>query len=155
MKTLTIKQDMVEELDSDESKLRFANDVISMLAEHEPTITSVTVESLRKGLNADLPPLRIGVKFDSNNMGVTEVRRYQMMQSGYVPVSLHCGYKDYEYRRLDDMSDSEIRSFIEVVNREISHSKGKRGHLKFLRYLRLACGTYCIEADRENCLNRF
>jgi len=155
MKTLTIKQEMVDELDSDENKLRFANDIISVFTEHEPITSSDTVEALRDGLNVDLPPLQIRAEFDSKNMGVTEIRRYHLAQSGYVPVSLDCGYKDYKYRRLDNMSDSELRSFFLMVEAKMSRSKGKRAFLKFLRYLHFACSIYCIEAGHENCLTDY
>ena len=40
MKTLTIKQEMVEGLESDERKLEFANTVISMFIEPEPKYDS-------------------------------------------------------------------------------------------------------------------
>lgn len=155
MKTLTIKKEMVEGLDSDERKLEFANTVISMFIEPETTINSLTAKGLCEGLNVDLPALRIGAAFDSKNMGAAEVRRYHMTQAGYVPVDLDCGYDDYKYRYLDNMSDSEVRTFIASVDRNVRHSTGKRDHLKFLRYIRLACATYCIEANRENCLDKF
>ena len=154
MKTLTIKQKMVEGLDSDESKLEFANTVMSMFVEPEPATSSITAKALYDGLNIDLPALRISAPFDSKNMWAPEYRRYHITQAGYVPVDLDCGYDDYEYRYLEDMSDSEVRSFIVEVGRKISHSTGKRGHHKFLRYIRLASISYCIEADRENCIPR-
>ena len=155
MKTLTIKQELVEGLDSDERKLEFANTVISMFIEPEPTTNSLTAKGLYEGLNIDLPKLRIGAPFDSKNMGVADVRRYHMTQAGYVPVNLDCGYDDFKYRCLDEMSDSEVRSFSASVDRKICHSTGKRDYLKFLRYMRHACAIYCIEANRENCLNKF
>lgn len=155
MKTLTIKQEMVEGLDSDECKLEFANTVISMFIEPEPTTNSLNAKALYEGLNVDLPELRIGAPFISKNMGAAEVKRYHMTQAGYVPVVLDCAYDDYKYRYLDDMSDIEVRAFFAGVDRSMSHSKGKRDHLKFLRYMRHVCATYCIEANRENCLDNF
>ena len=155
MKTLTIKQEMIEELDSDESKLEFANSVISMFEDPEPTTNSLTAKALYEGLNVDLPALQISAPFDSKNMWAPEYRRYRMTQAGYVPVCLDSSYDDYEYRYLDDMSDSEVRSFMAEVGRKRCHCKGRRGHLKFLQHVRLACATYCIEADRECCLDNF
>ncbi len=155
MKTVTIKQEIVDGLNTDERKLDFVNALISMFIEPEPATSSLTAKSLHEGLNVDLPALRIGASFDSRNMGTAEVRRYHMTQGGYVPVCLDCGYDDYEYRYLDDMSDNEVRSFLADVDRNISHSKGKRDHLKFLRYLHKACSIYCIEENRENCLDNF
>ena len=155
MRTLTIKQNMVEKLDSDESKLEFANTVISMFIEPEPITNSLTAKALAEGLNVNLPALQIGAPFDSKNMWAPEYSRYHITQAGYVPVNLNCSYDDYEYRYLEDMSDSEVRSFIIEVGREMSHSKGRSGHLKFLRYVRLASATYCIEAGRESCFDNF
>lgn len=155
MKTLTINQELVEGLDSDERKLEFANTVISMFIEPKPTTNSLTAKGLYEGLNVDLPALRIGAPFVSKNMGTAEVRRYHMTQAGYVPVVLDCAYDDYEYRYLDEMSDSEVRSFFAGVDRNMSHSKGKRDHLKFLSYMRKVCAIYCIEANRESCLDKF
>lgn len=155
MKTLTIHHDLIDNLDSDASKLEFANTVISMFEDDEPETNSLTAQALYKGLNRDLPALHISAPFKSKNMSAPEVKRYHMTRAGYVPISLDCRYDDYEYRFLDKMTDSEISSFIATVERKISHSKGKRDFMKFLRYIREACAIYCIESDRENCLRNF
>ena len=52
MKTLTIKREMMEPLDSDESKLDFANSVIALFADHEAERGMVS-EELQDGLNVD------------------------------------------------------------------------------------------------------
>lgn len=152
MRTLTINHEMIDALDTDAAKLEFANNVISMFKDAEPETKSLNAQALYKGLNRDLPSLRIGVSFDTKNMGAAEVKRYHMVRSGYVPLSLDCRYEDYEYRFLDNMSDSEVRSFIAALCRKISHCKNKRDYRNFLWYMRRACSVYCIEKNREDCL---
>lgn len=148
MKTLTIEHSMVETLDSDDSKLEFINSIITLLTDGK-----TANNSLSNGLNVDLPePLDGAPVFDSKNMGVTEVRRFYMLQAGHVPVSLDCGYADYKYKDIRDMSDDELFRYLICVNKKIKSTKDKRNFLNFLNHIQLTIKTYCINTDRESLL---
>lgn len=152
MKTLTIMRDTIDLLGSDESKLEFANSVISLFTDSEST-DSTTNYRLQNGLNVDIPePLDGAPLFDSKNMAASQFKRFSMVRAGYVPATLDCGYEDYSYLKLKDMSDNELIKYLKYVELKILHSKGKREHLKFLNYIRLSSKIYCINADRDSCL---
>lgn len=144
MKTLTIKQDIIDSLGSDESKLEFANSVIALLSDSEdPQQSSQNGEALSQGLNSDLPePMKGAPDFDSGNMDAPEFRRYSLLMAGYVPAGkngLNCSYSDYEYRQLSDMTEHEIESLWNMAAAKIKQSRGKRDYVKFLNYL---CDIY-------------
>jgi hypothetical protein len=139
LKTLTIKQDIIDKLDSDKSKLEFANSVITLMSGSGQTLSNKFDEALGEGLNSDLPePMDGAPDFDSSNMSAPEVRRYSLLKAGYVPAGrkgLNCGYSGYEYKHLSDLSQLEFDFFRSSVWSNIDESKGKKGYVKFLRYL--------------------
>ncbi len=136
MKTLTIKREMIEALESDESKLDFATAVIEILTVREP-ITGKTGRLLQDGLNVDIPkPLESSPEFDSSNMSAAQFKMFSMVRAGFFPVHLNCGYADYKYKHLDDYSDDELADLFCDVSSKIYKSKGKKGFLFFLNYLR-------------------
>lgn len=135
MKTLTIKCEMVDSLDSDESKLDFANSVITLLTDRQ-TVKSTTEEILTKGLNDDLPePLEGSPEFDSSNMAAAEYKRFSMVRAGNFPVNLNCGYADYRYKHRDEFSEDELAEMFSEVGLKMYRSKGKRDFLVFLGYI--------------------
>ena len=156
MKMLTIKQELVEGLDSDKSKIEFADTVKLMFENPKLTTSGITYQTLRKRLNTNnFPRLHLGVvPIGTRGMSAATLMRYEFSKVGYVPVSFDCSYDDYEYEFLCDMTDSQVISFLVVVNKEKTNIKGRRGYMKYLRYLHLVCFAYCIEEDRENCLVR-
>ena len=143
MKTLTIKREMVESLDSDESKLDFANTIKSMFIEPEPSTNSPTAKALHDGLNVDLPePLAGSPEFDSSNMAAAEHKRFSMVRAGYFPVSLNCGYADYEYKHHHDFSRDEMIDMFCDVGSKKSRSKSKRDFIVFLDYIQQVLDWY-------------
>jgi hypothetical protein len=139
MKTLTIKRDIIDSLDTDESKLEFANSVIALLSDPKKSSSGKIDEALSSGLNSDLPePMAGAPDFDSSNMSAPEFRRYSLLRAGYVPAGgkrLDCGYSEYEYKHLSDLSERKFESFWKEAGAMIKQSKGKRDHVKFLQYL--------------------
>ena len=139
MKTLTIKRDIIDSLDSDESKLAFANSVIAALSDPKKSPSGTVAEALTEGFNSDLPePMDGAPDFDSSNMAAAEYKRYSMVRAGYVPAagkSLYCGYSEYEYKHLSELSEIEFDSHWESAISKIKHSKGKKDYIKFLEYL--------------------
>jgi hypothetical protein len=136
MQTLTIKQDSIKSLDSDESKLDFANSVIELLSDPKKSSSSEINEALSEGLNVDLPePMEGAPDFDSSNMIAPEYKRYSRLKAGYVPKRLYCSYAEYEYKHLSELSQSEFDDKWKSVGVKIEHSKGQRDHVKFLEYL--------------------
>ena len=139
MKTITIKKDIIDSLDSDKSKLAFANSVITLMSGSEQNSSNKITEALSNGLNSDLPePMDEAPDFDSSNMGASEFKRYSLLKAGYVPAGrkgLDCGYSDYEYKHLSGLSKLEFDFFRSSVWSKIDESKGKKGYVKFLRYL--------------------
>ena len=143
MKTLTIKRGIIDSLDSDESKLEFANSVIAMLSDPQKPSSGKIDEVLSSGLNSDLPEPMVGAPdFDSSNMGAAEYKRYSMVRAGYVPAGgkgLNCSYDKYEYKHLSELSEIEFDSHWNSAISKIKQSKGKKGYVKFLEYL---CDIY-------------
>ena len=143
MKTITIKQDIIDSLNSDKSKLEFANSLIALMSDTEQTPDNKIDEKLINGLNSDLPePMDGAPDFDPNNMSAPEFRRYSMLRGGYVPAGgkgLYCGYSEYEYKHLSELSQLEFDFYRSSVWSKIDESKGKRGYVKFLNYL---CDIY-------------
>ena len=143
MKTLTIKQESIDSLDSYKSKLEFANSIIILLSNSEQTLNSEIDESLSDGLNSDLPePMAGAPAFDYSNMGAAEYKRYSMVRAGYVPAGgkgLNCSYDKYEYKHLSELSEIEFESHWNSAVSKIKQSKGKKGYVKFLEYL---CDIY-------------
>jgi len=140
LKTLTIKQDIIDLLYSDKSKLDFANSVIALLSDTEQTSGNKIDEALGEGLNSDLPePMDGAPDFDSSNMGAPEFKRYSLLKAGYVPKSLYCGYSEYKYKHLSELSKLQFDTFWDSASSMITHSKGKRDYVKFLQYL---CDIY-------------
>lgn len=147
MKTLTIKREMVESLESDESKIDFANFVISSLTDREPT-NGMTGEIFQEGLNHDLPePLEGSPEFDSSNMCAAEYKRFSQIRAGYFPVSLSCGYADYKYEHWDAYSHEVLVDYLFNVGCMIRRNKGKKNFLVFLNYIRTVLGWHldCIK----------
>lgn len=143
MKTLTIKQDIIDSLDSDKKKLEFANSIIDLLSDSEKTTGSKHDEILLNGLNAEIPiPMDGAPDFDSDNMSAPEFRRYSLLRAGYVPAGirgLDCSYSDYEYKHLSTFSKFEIDSLWELTISKLQQNWKKRDYSKFLRYL---CDIY-------------
>lgn len=143
MKTLTIKQNIIDALDSDEKKIKFANSIIGHLSDSERATDSGFDEVLINGLNTDIPePMDGAPEFDSKNMSAPEFRRYSLLRAGYVPAgdnglfgSLDCPYSDYIYKHLSTLSKPEFDKLWQSVGSKIKQSKGKRDYLKFLKYL--------------------
>ena len=139
MNTLTIKQDIINSLDSDESKLEFANSVIAMLSDPQKPSSGKIDEALSSGLNSDLPEPMVGAPdFDSSNMGAAEYKKYSMVRAGYVPAGgkgLNCGYSEYEYKHVSELSESEFESHWNSALSKSKHTKGKKDYIKFLEYL--------------------
>ena len=134
MKTLTIKRDMVESLDSDESKLDFVNSVIALLTDREPT-TGMPGEIFQEGLNVDIPePLEGSPEFDSSNMSAAQFKMFSMVRAGYFPVHLHRGYAYYTYKHRDDYSDDALLEMYSNISSKIRKSKSKKNFLVFLKY---------------------
>jgi hypothetical protein len=135
MKTLTIKREMVESLDSVESKLEFADVAIALLTDREPT-KGMTGEVLQEGLNDDLPEQIEGSpEFDSSNMGAAEFKRFSMVRAGFFPVHLNCGYADYRYKHWDDYSEDDLADMFSDVGIKGSRNKGKKNFVAFLNYI--------------------
>ena len=134
MKTLTIKQDIIDSLDSDKKKLEFANSIIDLLSDSKKT-----TGSRFDGLIPDIPkPMDGAPDFDSENMSASEFRRYSLLRAGYVPAGskgLNCGYSDYEYKHLSTLSKPEFDGLWQSVGIRVKQSKGKRDYLKFLKYV--------------------
>jgi hypothetical protein len=149
MKTLTIKRDMIDSLDSDESKLAFANSVIALLSDPQKPSSGKIDEALSLGLNSDLPePMAGAPDFDSSNMAAPEYKRYSMVRAGYVPAGgkgLYCGYSEYEYKHLSELSEIEFESLWSSAAYELTQSKGKRNHAKFLQYLYEICRLFSLQ----------
>jgi hypothetical protein len=139
LKTLTIKQDMIDSLDSDKKKLEFANSVINLFSDSKTTTGSRLDQELFNGLNPDIPkPMDGAPDFDSDNMSAPEFRRYSLLRAGYVPAGskgLNCGYSDYEYKHLSTLSKPEFDDLWRSVGIRVKQSKGKRDYLKFLKYV--------------------
>ena len=136
MKTLTIKREMVESLESDESKLDFANFVIASLTDRELT-NGMASEIYQEGLNHDLPePLEGSPEFDSSNMCAAEYKRFSQVRAGYLPMNLKCGYADYTYKHWDAYSHEVLVDHLFNVGYMIRRNKGKKKFLVFLSYIR-------------------
>ncbi|WDP91090.1 MAG: hypothetical protein HUN04_15860 [Desulfobacter sp.] len=139
MKTLTIKQNMIKSLDSDESKLEFANTVIALISGSEKTVKGEFKHILSKGLNTDIPePMEGAPDFDSSNMAAPAFRRYSLLKAGYVPAGykgLNCGYSGYDYRHLSTLSESEVNFLWRAAEGKLKQSDGKRDYTNFLKYL--------------------
>ena len=152
MKTLTIKQDSIKSLDSDESKLEFANSVITLLSDPKKISNSEIDKALSNGLNSDLPePMDGAPDFDSSNMIAPEYKRYSMLRAGFVPAGdkgLDCSYSEYEYKHLSDLSESQFESQWKSAVSKIKQSKGKRDLVKFLEYL---CSIYSWFFTKKIC----
>lgn len=144
MKTLTIKQNAIDSLDTDKKKLEFANSIIDFLSDSKKTTNNKLDEVLINGLNTEIPePMDGAPDFDSDNMSAPEFRRYSLLRAGYVPAGgnglfepLDCPYSRYEYKHLSTLSRSKIDYLWRSVESKIKQSKGKRDYLKFLNYLR-------------------
>jgi hypothetical protein len=112
LRTLTIKQNVIASINSDEKKIKFANSVIGLLSDSERTTDSKFDEVLIHGLNTDIPiPMQGAPEFDSKNMSAPEFRRYSLLRAGYVPAGgnglfgpLDCRYSDYKYKHLNTLS---------------------------------------------------
>lgn len=152
MKTLTIKQDIIDSLDSDDSKLEFANTVIALLSGSEKTSTGMPNDALSGGLNSDLPePMEGAPDFDSKNMSAPEFKRYSLLRAGYVPAGtrwLNCGYSEYEYQHLRTLSKLQFDLFWRAAGFKLKESKGKRDYVAFLRYL---CDIYSWYFQKSIC----
>ena len=139
MNTLTIKQDIIDSLGSDESKIEFANQVIAALSDPEKISCSKIDEALIEGLNSDLPePMEGAPDFDSSNIGASGFKMYSMVRAGYVPAGgkgLNCSYDKYEYKHLSELLESEFELHWEYAISKIKHTKGKKDYIKFLEYL--------------------
>jgi hypothetical protein len=143
LRTITIKQDIVDSLDSDQQKIEFANSVIGLLSDSIRTTDRQHDEVLINGLNQDIPePMDGAPEFDSANMSAPEYKRYSLLRAGYVPAggnglfgSLDCPYSDYIYKHLSTLSKSKFDYLRQSVESKIKQSKGKRDYLKFLKYL--------------------
>lgn len=146
MKTLTIKRDMVENLESDESKLAFANSVIALLTDREQPSGPI-IESLREGLTDNLPePLDGSPEFDSSNMATAQFMRFSMVRAGFFPVTLNCGYADYKYKHLDDFSRDELIDLFGDVGLKKVRSKGKKDFVVFLEYIQKVLDWYLMQS---------
>lgn len=147
MRTITLKQNIIETLDSDEKKLEFANSVIGLLSDSKTTTDSSIDEVLINGLNTDIPkPMEGAPDFDSDNMSASEFKRYSMVSAGYVPAggngvigSLDCGYSAYKYKQLTTLSRVEIDSLWHAAIEKLKQNWKKRSYAKFLSYL---CDIY-------------
>ena len=149
MKTLTIKREMVESLESDESKLDFANFVIASLTDRELT-NGMTGEIYQEGLNHDLPePLEGSPEFDSSNMCAAEFKRFSQVRAGFFPVNLDCGYADYRYKHRDDYSEDDLAEKFSDVGSKIWRSKGKKDFLIFLNYMQCVFLWYRNNVKRK------
>ena len=149
MKTLTIKRDIIDALNSDESKLAFANSVIALFSDPKKSPSGTVAEALTEGFNSDLPePMEGAPDFDSSNMAAAEYKRYSMVKAGYVPAagkSLYCGYSEYEYKHLSELSEFEFSSLWRSAEYKLTQSKGKRDYAKFLKYLCDICSWFSFE----------
>ena len=152
MKTVKITQEMVEGIESAECRQEFVNALNSMLKDQKPTIDIRTSQALCEGLKVGFPDLRIKVTFDSYKMNETKIIGYNLIEAGYVPVDLDCEYEDYEYRDLDDMSDSEIEAFYEKVERKIYNNMGETDPTIFFQYILDSCTMCCLAAGRGTCV---
>ena len=139
MKTYTIRQKEIEPLDSDKSRLEYINHIIALLSDPPKSLSGKVDEALSTDLNSDLPePMEGTPDFDSSNMGAAEYKRYSMVRAGYVPAGgkgLYCGYSEYEYKHLSELSEIEFDSHWESAVSRIKHTKGKKDYIKFLEYL--------------------
>ncbi len=150
MKTLTIKSEMVESLDSDESKLDFANSLIALLTDLE-AVKKTTSESLQDGLNVDLPePMDGAPEFDSSNMVAPEFKRFSMVQAGFFPVRFDCGYAAYTYKHRDDFSDEDLLELYSDISTKIRRSKGRKDFLVFLNYIQCVFWWYHANVKRKD-----
>ena len=76
--------------------------------------------------------------FDSSNMAAPEYKRYSMVRAGYVPAGgrgLYCGYSEYQYKHLSELSENEFKSHWDSAVSKIKHTKDKKDYIKFLGYL--------------------
>ena len=146
MKTLTIKHEMVESLDSEESKLKFVDTLKSMFQEPEPSTNSGTTKASYDGLNVDLPePLPGSPEFDSSNMAAAEYKRFSMVRAGFFPVTLNCGYADYAYKHHEDFSRDEMIDMFCDVSSKKSRGKGKRDFIVFFDYIQQVLDWYLMK----------
>jgi hypothetical protein len=150
LRTLTLKQNVIESLDSDEKKLEFANSIIGLLSDSKRTTGNKIDEVLINGLNTDIPIPMLGAPdFDSKNMSAPEFKRYSLVRAGFVPAKvngligpLDCPYSDYEYEHLSTLPEFKFDYIKRLVKIKITESKGKRDYLKFLKYLDEVFGWY-------------
>lgn len=150
MKTLTITREMIESLDSVESKLDFADSVIALITDRKP-IMGMTGEKLLEGLNVDLPePLEGSPEFDSSNICATEFKRFSWVRAGYFPMHLNCGYSDYTYKHRDDYSEEALLDMSSSIRSKIRQSKGKKDFLVFLDYFQDVLYWYRKNIERKN-----
>lgn len=142
---------MVESLESDESKLDFANSVIALLTDREPTKV-MNDDIFQEGLNIDLPePLEGSPEFDSSKMCAAEYKRFSLVRAGYSPVNLNCGYADYRYKQWDAYSHEDLVELFFNVGSKIRRTKGKKDYLVFLNYIRSVLGWHLDCKKKRGC----
>ena len=145
MKTLTITREMVESLDSDESKLDFIDSAIALLTDRDAQSGEIC-QGLQKSINVDLPePLEGAPGFDSSNMSATQIKIFSMVRAGYFPVHLNCGYADYKYKHRDEFSADELIDIYCDVSLKKNRSNGKRDFQVFLDYIRHVINWYLMK----------
>lgn len=150
MKTVTITQEMVEGLESAESKKKFVNTLKSMFKIPELEKSSFTAKEVLSGLVFGLTDLNIKRCDYPKRLNGLEAERYRIVQAGYVPVDIDCDYSEYKYRCLDCMSDDEIKSFMVKLNKTSFHNKVNSPFMKFVNHMSEVCTGYCVQTKR-NC----